>query len=299
MTKTRLAALFMVVSAGLAFSQGGLPAASRKAKKAADSARLAIELRRISEKLKPPREAEELEDLAKAGRAAVAALKAEQFSTEAVSVLDKLDAIYAGLPQKTWAKDYGADLAAVVALTPAWSADEGGSEEDMSARLDDALVLPEAQPDTGEAFKLFPEDVPLEKFKKINPIVVFLMKHRLKRPKKLAATTPEAVVDGKHHVQVGVTVEGTVTWNTQGSEFDQDWCFNLGNLHLEITPEWRLTHRGFPKPKVGDRVRISGWTYYDSFHKAEHEYDDNDPVMGAQRYTLWEVHPVMDAKILK
>ena len=73
----------------------------------------------------------------------------------------------------------------------------------------------------------------------------------------------------------------------------------VGDLHLEITPEWRLLHKGMPLPKVGQKVRLKGWTYFDSFHGNELEYDPKDPVVGAERVTVWEVHPVQDVEVLK
>jgi hypothetical protein len=298
MTKKALAAVLVVLSAGFAFGQGSLPTAVRKAKKAAQDARLAIELRRMSEVLKPQGDADDLGELASQGKAGVAKLRSEQLSLEGVSVLDKLDAMYAELPNKTWAKDYAADLAEIVAVTPSWAADEGGTTQEMTSRLDAALALPDAAPEEPGFSWIFPEDVPLAEFRKIDPIRVFLMKHRIRRPKKSVKTTPEALVGGTMHVETGAEVEGVVTWTTTDHEFDRDYCFNIGDLHLEITPEWMLTHPHFPKPKLGQRVRAKGWTYYDYFHKAEHEYDPKDPVLGAERATLWEIHPVQELTVL-
>jgi len=287
MTTTKLAAaVATLLLAGPAFSQGGLGSAVRKAQQAADAAKLSIELRRISAALKSGDE-EDLEKLAQNGRDAIAKLRAETFSIEGVSALDKLDAVYAGLPKKTWAKDYAGDFAAIIALTPGWVADEGGTVEEMNKRLDEAFPIPDAQPDTQEMFKLFPEDVPIEKFKHIFPVTIFLMKHRLKRPKTITKTTVDDILADKLHVQIGAQVEGVVNWTTDGREFDQDYCFNIGDLHLEITPEWLLLHPHFIKPKVGDKVRVTGWTYWDYFHPAEHDFDPKE-----KRFTDWEIHPV-------
>jgi hypothetical protein len=296
MTTTKLAATVVstLLLAGPAFSQGGLGSAVRQAKRAADATRLALELKRISEALKPADE-EELDRLSKHGRAALAKLRDESLSSEGLTALDKLDAVYKDLPKRTWAEDYALDLAAIIALTPGWVADEGGSVEQMNKRFDESFPIPDAQPDSDELIKLFPEDVPLEKFKHICPITIFLMKHRLKRPKTITKTTPEDLIANKLHVQVGAQVEGVVTWATGGREFDRDYCFNIGDLHLEITPEWLLTHRGFIKPKVGDKVRVTGWTYWDYFHPAEHDLDEP----GSRRTTDWEIHPVQSIERIK
>src|ERR1019366_256560 len=92
-----------------------------------------------------------------------------------------------------------------------------------------------------EDMAFLPVDVPLEKWKKLGPIRVFLSKHRLKRPKNYAQTTALDLIGGKHNVGVGVVLEGKVD-SAQLFFWDQDYCFNIGNLHLEITPEWRLLH---------------------------------------------------------
>jgi hypothetical protein len=67
---------------------------------------------------------------------------------------------------------------------------------------------------------------------------------------------------------------------------------------MEITPEWRLLHKGFIEPKVGQKIRVKGWTYYDYFHKSELEYDPADPVVGIKRVVVWEIHPVQSIEII-
>lgn len=271
-----------------AFSQP-LSSAVRQAQSGAAGARYALELRRISRALEKETDHRSLSVLSKRGRAAIAALRAQaSFSADAVSALDRLDGLYASLPSRTWAKPYGEDLAAVIALTPSWVADQGGTAAQMRARLEKSLDLPDPNRD----FSLFPKDVPLARFKKLCPIVVFLMKHRMRRPPFVVQTTPADLIAGKQHVQIGVQVEGVVTSSESGG-IDGDYCFDLGNLHLEITPEWRLTHKHFPKPVKGQRVRVTGWSYFDIFHPAEHDYDPR-----GLRYTDWEVHPVQQVEVL-
>lgn len=296
MTTPKLAATLVstLILTGPAFSQGGLGSAVKKAKQAAGETHLSLDLRRISEALKPGDE-EDLDKLAAQGREALAKLRAESLSSEGVSALDKLDEVYKELPKRTWAKDYALDFAAIIALTPGWVADEGGTVAEMHKRLEEAFPIPDVQPDTQDPLlKIFPEDVPLEKFKHICPITIFLMKHRLRRPKTITKTTPEDLIADKLHVQIGAQVEGVVNWATDGHEFDRDYCFNIGDLHLEITPEWQLTHPGFIKPKVGDKVRVTGWTYWDYFHPAEHDLDAGD-----KRFTDWELHPVQSIERIK
>jgi hypothetical protein len=230
--------------------------------------------------------------------------------------LDKLETIYRDLPKKDYAKEYARGLVRAVARDLRWIADGDSSddrargdvvkpeelsaprdEETILALLEQDLVLPDDAPDGGaKAMKLFPVDLPLEKFRKLGPIRIFLVKHRISRPKSYAATTPEAIVERKHNVQIGVEVTGTV--NYAHKALDQDYCFNIGDLHIEITPEWRLSHPKIHLPKVGDKVRVKGWSYFDVFHKAEAEYNPDDPVMGATRWTQWEIHPALEVEVL-
>ncbi len=142
------------------------------------------------------------------------------------------------------------------------------------------------------AFLRWPEDIPLARFKRLDEAEIFLLKHRLRLPAKIEGATPEDIVAGKLNVEVGVEVEGTVTRVYRA--FDRDYTFDFGDLHLEITPEWRKLHPRMPLPKLGQRVRVRGWTYYDVFHKAE----DAEGRDHWHRKTLWEVHPVLDVQPL-
>src|SRR5579859_4227086 len=162
---------------------------------------------------------------------------------------NRLEDLFRSLPRRRYAEAYALDLAAAVAAELRAAADDAADDAELLARLQRDLELPESVPgDTepeDEAF--FPVDVPLAQFKKLGAVKVFMMKHRLKRPPSHAPTTPESIVGGEHHVEVGVEVEGKVT---SGSlfPFDQDYCFNIGDLHIELTPEWRLKHPKIPEP---------------------------------------------------
>lgn len=212
--------------------------------------------------------------------------------------LARLETMCRDLPAKGYAAQYSGSLLRAIA-TELREAAEGRDEDAILALLRENLILPNQDAGEEDAFSslaLFPVDLPLAKFKKLGPIRIFLVKHRLRRPKSHARTTEKDIVAGKHNVQVGVEIEGLV--NRATGEFDLDYTFNIGDLHIEMTPEWRLAHPSVPKPKKGQRIRVRGWTYYDYFHKAEHEYDPQDPVMGLTRKTLWEIHPVQDVEIL-
>lgn len=213
--------------------------------------------------------------------------------------LERLEKLYRELPQKEYAAEYANSLVKAVTEELRRIAEDGKSVDEILRMLDEELALPDsldAAPGKPGVLGFFPEDVPLEKFKKLGIIKTFLMKHRIKRPKTHVRTTAPDIVAGQHNVQIGVEVEGTVTGVYNA--FDMDYCFDIGSLHVEMTPEWRLTHPRLVKPKVGQKVRFKGWTYYDKFHKTELEYDPEDPVMGINRVTLWEVHPVQDVELL-
>lgn len=307
------AALFIAVPAR-AQAPKNLPEAQRQAREAVaavDPHRLAP-LRRDLDKLADaldeanehgrPGEEEEpksLEEIAREGRETVKSLR-PPIDPRLAPSLDALDELYQGLPGLSYAEPWGGELQRIIAEQLRWAGENAASVDELNALLRSTLVLPGKLPEDAdvEDQAFWPVEIPLKKFKKLDPIRVFLLKHRLKHPPHYAQTTANQIVDGRHNVEAGVIIEGVVTWNTQGSEFDQDWCFNIGNLHVELTPEWRLLHPHILKPKVGDHVRLKGWTYYDYFHKAEHEWDPKDPMMGDMRYTLWEIHPVQEIETL-
>ena len=212
-------------------------------------------------------------------------------------VIPRLEKLCRELPNKTYAEQYPRSLIKSLAteLREAAELDEAAA----LALLKQNLVLPDQQPGEEDAFQveaLFPTDRTLKEFLKLGPIRIFLVKHRIKRPKSHVKTTAKDIVGGKHNVQIGAEIEGTVLRHS--SAIDGDYTFDIGDLHIEMTPEWRIAHPKIHKPKKGDKVRVRGWTYYDSFHKAEQEYDPDDEVLGINRVTLWEIHPVQDIELL-
>lgn len=212
-------------------------------------------------------------------------------------VIPRLEKLCRDLPGKIYAAQYPRSMIKAIAteLREAAERDEAGALETLKKNL----VLPDLQAGEEDALTtlaLFPTDVTVAQFKKLGAIRIFLVKHRIKRPKSHAKTTASAIVAGRHNVQVGVEIEGTV--KRHGGAIDGDYTFDIGDLHIEMTPEWRLLHPKIHRPKKGDRIRVRGWTYFNSFHKAEMEYDPADPTLGVSRVTLWEIHPVQDVEVL-
>lgn len=214
-------------------------------------------------------------------------------------VIARLERICRELPSKTYAEQYPRGLIKAIATELREAAESPEDDAAVLALLRERLVLPEQRPGEEDAFTslaLFPVDIPEARFRKLGAIRIFLVKHRLKRPRAHARTDWSAIASGAHNAQIGVEIEGLVV--RHGGAIDGDYTFDIGDLHIEMTPEWRLAHPGIPKPRKGDRVRVRGWTYVDVFHKAEMEYDPADPVLGANRVTQWEIHPVQDVEIL-
>lgn len=214
-------------------------------------------------------------------------------------ILGQLEDLYRKLAKLDYAKDFAGSLVKAIDEELRVASESAADASETIEILRQDLVLPDKIPQDGDVEDLafFPEDLPVAKFLKLGPIKIFLMKHRLKRPRSTVRTTAADILAGKHNVQIGVEIEGTVTWAHKFA-FDQDYCFNFGELHMEITPEWRLKHRGFIEPKVGQKIRVKGWTYYDYFHKSELEYDPADPVLGTLRSVVWEIHPVQDIELI-
>lgn len=211
----------------------------------------------------------------------------------------KLEELYKGLPSMEYAREYARGLVKSISHELRWIADEAQDEAELLKLLEENLVisreaLVDGKQPSPEAW--FPVDVPLDKFKRLGPIRIFLVKHRMKRPKSHAATDAATILAAKHNVQIGVELTGKVTG--QDYAIDQDYTFDFGALHIELTPEWRILHPSIPKPKVGDKVRVKGWTYFDIFHKAEEEYDPEHPTLGLSRLSQWEIHPVQEIEIL-
>ncbi len=278
--------------------------AARSQKAYKDLERLRKDLRYISEELDRevlgPRRT--LEEYSQGGLARLSQLRIKgNIDPKLQAALDRLEGLYRDLPTRVYARNYPRGTVKALGHELRWIADEAKTEAELLKLIEENLVFPEVE--TGgdgyvEAEALFPQNLSLQKFKRLGPIRIFLMKHRISRPKVNAgATTAEQIVAGRHNVQIGVEIEGAVVdaglfWG------DQDYTFDIGNLHIELTPEWRLLHPNTPKPKVGDRIRVKGWTYFDVFHTAEEEYDPEHPRMGISRVTLWEVHPVQEIEIL-
>lgn len=214
-------------------------------------------------------------------------------------VMTRLEKLCTELPNKVYAAQYSRSLIKAIATELREAADNGKDEAAILAVLKDHLVLPDQDPAEEDAFsalKLFPVDIPEAKFRKLGAIRIFLVKHRIKRPKSHVKTDWKKIADGDHNAQIGVEIEGTV--RRHGGAIDGDYTFDIGDLHIEMTPEWRLAHPNIPKPKTGDKIRVRGWSYVDVFHKAEMEYDPEDPVLGINRVTQWEIHPVQDVELL-
>jgi hypothetical protein len=267
--------------------------------------RLKKDLRYMSEEL--DRETLDDEETAKSlqayssgGLARLAGLRAHgNIDPRLLPILDQLENLYRDLAKKEYAKDFAGSLVKAIDEELRVASETAADSAQMIDILKLDLVLPDKIPQDGDVEDLafFPVDLPVAKFLKLGPIKIFLMKHRLKRPRSMTRTTAEDLIGGKHNVQIGVEVEGTVTW-AHKFLFDQDYCFNFGDLHMEITPEWRLKHPGFIEPKVGQKIRVKGWSYYDYFHKSELEYDPADPVLGVLRSVVWEIHPVQEIEVL-
>lgn len=141
-----------------------------------------------------------------------------------------------------------------------------------------------------------PKDVSVDKFRALSGWRRQLVKHRIFPPPSYAKTTVQALAAGAHPVGAGVEVEGVVT-GVFGSP-DGDYCFDLGDVQVELKPEWRLLHRG-PLPQVGQKVRVRGWTFYDITHDDEPVYDPAHPGARKKRASFWEVHPALEVDVLR
>ncbi len=318
-----LSSLILLVGTGGVFAQKNLQKADKKAKEMLDKdeamslvrhkklERLRKDLRYISEELDreivvDPREKDHpweynekgLEEFSRGGLFRLGNLRKHGNIDPALGpALDLLEGIFADLPKRTYAEQYSRGLFRSITRELRWIAEEAKGREDLLALLKSNLVLPDTMPtDAEEAKKKFPVNLPLEEFKKLGPIKIFIVKHRTTQPKKYVKTSWEPIVDNKHNVQIGVEISGTV--NRHSKSLDKDYTFDIGNIHIELTPEWRMLHPKIKKPVTGQKIRVKGWSYFDVFHKAEEEYDPEDPVYGRGRWTQWEIHPVMQIEIL-
>lgn len=280
-------------------------AAERRLEARLETERLKKDLRYISEELDRDSLGEEeqktLKQCSQDGLARLAGLRRRgQIDPKLLPILDQLENLYRDLATKEYAKDYAADLVKAINEELRWAAETASSDEEMIELLKRDLVLPDRVPQDGdiEDLEFFPQNLPVAQWLKLGPIKIYMAKHRMKRPASYAKTTPADLVAGRHNVQVGVEVEGVCTYASL-YPWDQDYTFNIGDLHMEIVPEWRLKHKDLRLPKVGDRIRVRGWSYYDYFHKSEGEYDAADPVLGALRKVVWEIHGVNDVEVIQ
>ncbi|MFH1725913.1 MAG: hypothetical protein ABII00_14990 [Elusimicrobiota bacterium] len=259
--------------------------------------RLKKDLRYIGEVLDRETVGEPDKDLtgfSEGGMARIAELREHGNIDPALALtVDRLESLYRELPGRRYAEPYALSLVKALAHELRWIAENGKDQEQVLRYLDEHLALPAEI----EAKGYFKDGVTIKEFVAQGPITVFLAKHRLKRPMTYAKTTATDIVAAKHLVQVGVEIEGTLEAHYPWS-IDGDYTFDIEGLHVELTPEWRLLHPRIPRPKTGDRVRVRGWTYYDSFHENEAEYDPEHPVLGISRINMWEIHPVMDIELL-
>ncbi len=208
------------------------------------------------------------------------------------SLATRLESAYRAIPSASRTPGEARGFMRAMAQELYWASQRAQTPRELSNQLrSDLVYVPGLFTTESLKSRILPEDIPLARFKRMNPILVFILKHRLARPPSYASTAATDVVAGKFNVGVGVELEGTVTaWPKPPHlfPFDGDYVFNFGALHLEITPEWRLLHPGFPEPKAGQKIKVWGWTYYDLFHPAgPHQ----------ARSTDWEIHPVRKIQI--
>lgn len=290
-----------------------LPQAEREARQAAQEyqeaaakrykslERLRKDLRYIAESLDreivtPGAKEKTLADLSQGGLARLEQLRRDgNIHEDLTPALERLIELYESFPKRDWAEEYPRSLAKAIGTELRWIAEQAKTREELLRNLDENLRLPDDGPDQKGWLKT---DVTVAEFVAQGAIKVFLAKHRQKRPESFVKASAAELIAGRHHVQIGVLIEGSATHH-KDRHIDGDSSFDFGALHNEITPEWRLRHPKLPLPKTGERVCAKGWTYYDSFHKDEEEYSPEDPVLGISRATVWETHPVFDIQILK
>ncbi|MBI3553925.1 MAG: hypothetical protein HY077_15625 [Elusimicrobia bacterium] len=228
--------------------------------------------------------AQSLSDYSSALRARLSELRrAGGLDPALAPVLPQLDALYASLPLKSYAREFAGPLSEAIAQELREASRRSLTEPDLLARLRRELVLP----DDLEAS--FTEGISVADWVKLGLIKRFLYKHRLSRPKTYATATPAELKAGALAVEVGVETSGTVSDGHRAHE-DQDWCFTIGGVEMEIPPEWILSHPKLHLPAAGETVKVRGWTYYDNYH------DDEIP---GGRPTAWEIHPAQDVEVLK
>jgi hypothetical protein len=288
MIGTLVAAAFLVSAPARASDP--LVDAQKVARTALDESVLRQELRRAADALE--KAARELggesssAEVARRSRAALTELRQRTGALENDEPYRSAGAFYAELARRDDFAPFAADLSLAAAEELREAAREAANEPAIYVRLPQRLRLPPRGADPAD---WIPEDLTLPEFRQLGPVLIFLAKHRAARPESYQRVSTEDVSKGRFRVQTGVEAEGVVT-RVSGPEFDHDSCFNIGRLHFEITPEWRAAHR-MTLPKVGDRVRVRGWTYFDVFHESERDTPDS-------KDSSWEVHPAQDVVLL-
>lgn len=220
-----------------------------------------------------------------------------RYAKELDPVFDRLQAMYEALPNRYYTaySPRQAFLSSVRQLQ--YDAKEASGAADLLARLGQSLSFP-LEIESEGAKGLLPTKMTLDRYLRKGPILIFIMKHRLSKPKEYAEMTEDEFIAkvkaGEPVLGTGIVVRGTVTW--AGSSIDLDKTWNHQTIHLEITPETWL-FRGLRPPKAGDYVEIQGWTYYDMFHTDEEEAEGDSEFEG-NRPTVCEVHPATKVTIL-
>ncbi|GEM_PF-4355449 len=216
---------------------------------------------------------------------AVATLKRDPGrGVSANAVLDHLAYVFNQFPLHIYCAGDPAEMVRVITRQIAFALNRVASVSELPIKVKEAIVLPEDAILYGD----FPEDIPLEKFKRLAPITIFLMKHRMNFPGSVVAARAGDLASGKYNVGVGVVLRGKVR-NIHRFDGDDDIVFDIEMIHCEITPTWRQRHPDMLIPKEGDLVELAGWSYYDIFH-ADESQEEN--VGMKKRQTVWEVHPV-------
>ncbi|MBI4052122.1 MAG: hypothetical protein HY400_06425 [Elusimicrobia bacterium] len=212
------------------------------------------------------------------------------FSPELQPVLDRLIQIFDEFPKRDYAQEHPGDVMRAIARQLEVSAQRASSSGGIPKEILKDLYLPTHGEIETEA--LFPKNISLKKFKKLNPIIVWLLKHRRSLPGIYTPVVPFHMKKDQYNVQIGVILEGVVQRINRA--VDGDIVFDVEDIHCEITPEDQI-FRKIKAPVVGSQVKVYGWSYYDLFHEDEAEEEKE---LTANRATVWEVHPVNKIEVL-
>ena len=212
-------------------------------------------------------------------------------SPNVIPVLDHLVGVFGRFSNHFYCQEDPAAMIRVITREMLLTIDKVNDAKELPYRLKGAIVLPE----DSRLEDNLPENIPLEQFKNLGAITIFLMKHRMSYPSSYVQTQSYDLAAGKYNVEVGVILRGKVR-NIHLFSGDQDIVFDIDMIHCEITPTWRKEHPEMVIPKEGDLVEIRGWSYYDIFHADESQ--EEGEVETKKRQTVWEVHPVQQVVIL-